>query len=97
MIRFRLYLLVIEHSKNIIILYFENEVGPGVLRSNIQQIYNLQKIHTTRTESTHNQSHLVCTLGFLGPDCVTILLSECSVECLQLHLKKFTNSNRRLR
>ena len=31
----------IEHSENKIFTYFENEVGPGVLQSNVQQTYNL--------------------------------------------------------
>ena len=38
-----------EHSENKIVTYYENEVGPGVLQFNIQQIYNLQKFHATRT------------------------------------------------
>ena len=28
----------IEHSENKIIMYLENEVGPGVLQSSVQQI-----------------------------------------------------------
>ena len=40
----------IEHSENRNITYFENEVGPGVLQFNIQQIYNLQNFHTKRTK-----------------------------------------------
>ena len=32
----------IEPSENKIIMYFENEVGTGMLPSNIQQNYNLQ-------------------------------------------------------
>ena len=46
---------LMEHSENKIIRHFENEVGPVVLRSSIQQTYNLQKFHTTRTKSTHDQ------------------------------------------
>ena len=41
-----------EHSENKIITHFENEVGFGVRQSSIQHV---QKFHTTRTESIHNQ------------------------------------------
>ena len=41
-LRDAIYGVLIEHSENKIITYFENEVGPGVLQSNVQQIYNLQ-------------------------------------------------------
>ena len=36
-------------------MYFENEVEPGVLQPSIQKHAICKKIHTTRTESTHNQ------------------------------------------
>ena len=54
-----------EYSKNKIFMYLENEVGPGVFQSSVQQIYNLQKFHTARTESTNNQLLLVFAFGIL--------------------------------
>ena len=52
-----------NHSKNKI-MYFENDVGPGVLHSSaVQQTYNLQIFHTTWTKSTHNQLYVVCAVG----------------------------------
>ena len=47
----------VEHSENRNITYFENEVGPGVLQFNIQQIYNLQ-ICTQRGQNRHAHSQL---------------------------------------
>ena len=57
---------VIEYSENKVIMYFETEVGPGVLQFSVQQTCNLQKFHTTRTESTHNQLNVVCVSGILA-------------------------------
>ena len=48
---------LMKGSENTVFAYFENEVGPGVLQSSVQQICNLQKIHTTRTESTNLRSN----------------------------------------
>ena len=56
----------IEHSENKISTCFENEVGPGMLQSSIQQTYNLQIIQRIRTEMTHNQLHMVCAFGILA-------------------------------
>ena len=57
---------LIEHSKTKIVTHFENEVGPWVLQSSIQQTYNLQKFRTTRTELIHNQSHIVSAFSILA-------------------------------
>ena len=35
-----------EHPGNKIITYFENELRPVLLQSNVQQMYNLHKFHT---------------------------------------------------
>ena len=53
----------IQHSENKIITRFENEVGTGVLQSNIKKTYNLQNFHTKRRESTRNQLHVVYAFG----------------------------------
>ena len=45
----------IEHSENKIIRCFRNEVGPGVLHSNVQKTCTLQEFHTKITESRNNQ------------------------------------------
>ena len=47
-------------------MYCENEVRPGVLQSSPQQSYDLPKFHSARTESTHNQLHVVCAFGILA-------------------------------
>ena len=61
----------IEHSENRIITYFENEVGPAVFQSSVQQTYYLQKFHRIMTESIHNQLHLVSAFGIL-PACMYV-------------------------
>ena len=45
---------------------FESEVGPRMLQASVQVIYNLQFIHRIRTETTHNQLHMVCGVGILA-------------------------------
>ena len=55
-----------EHSENKFITHFENEAGPGVLQSNVQQSYTLQKILTERTESTHNLWQILFIFGNLA-------------------------------
>ena len=47
-------------------MHFENEAGPGVLESTIQQTYSLQKILTKRTESTHNWWQILLIFGNLA-------------------------------
>ena len=44
-----------EHSENKIIAFFVNEVRPGVLHYNAQQIYQLQEFRKQRTESKYSQ------------------------------------------
>ena len=73
-------LIEIEHSHNNVIMYFENEVGPGVFQLSVLQTYNLQNLHTTRTESTHIQLHVVCALGI--PKMLVFI--ECWNESLQV-------------
>ena len=57
---------IIEHSENKFVKYFENETVPGVLQSTIQQTYNLQKILTERTESTHGLWKILLIFGNLA-------------------------------
>ena len=57
---------MIEHSENKIYTCFENEVGPEMLQSSVQEAYILQIIHRIRTETTHNQLHMVCAFGILA-------------------------------
>ena len=45
--------LLIEHSENKFIMYFENEVGPGVPQYSVQQIWILQECQTTKAKSNH--------------------------------------------
>ena len=45
--------------RNYSITYFENEVGPGVLQFNVQQIYNPQNFHTTK----QNRHLISCMRG----------------------------------
>ena len=41
----------IEYSKNKIVTHFENEVGPGVFQSSVQQPF----AQSTKTELKHSQ------------------------------------------
>ena len=68
---FHYFTSLIWHSENKIITHFENEVGSGVFRSSIQQTYNLHVFHTVRTESTHNQLHVIFHLVFLQHSCLS--------------------------
>ena len=70
----------IEHSENKIITRFENEVGPGILQSSVQQTYNLQIIHKIRTEITYNQLYKICAFGILA----AVEFVECWAGALQV-------------
>ena len=60
-------LKIIDHSKNKIITYFENEVGLVVSQSSVQQTpRTLQEFSTTRTESRHRQWPTVYAFGILA-------------------------------
>ena len=72
-------MLSIEHSENKIVMYFENEVGPGVLQSSVQQTCNLQKFHITRAESTNKQFIVVCASDILP----ALVFLECQTKALQ--------------
>ena len=41
-----------------------------MLQSSIQETCNLQVVHRVRTETTHNQLHIVCAFGFLQHSCL---------------------------
>ena len=54
--RYPVHQSAMEHSENKIITYMENEAGPGVLQSSVQQTYTLRDyFQTTMTESKYNQ------------------------------------------
>ena len=57
--------LSIEHSKNKVIAYFENEVVPGLLQTSVQQICYLQQFQTRKTGSKHGQWPGFLPLAFL--------------------------------
>ena len=52
----------------------------GLLQYSPQQSYNLQKFHTARTKSIHNQLHVACTLGTLA----ALVFVECKTKALQV-------------
>ena len=59
-----------KHSKNKIITYFENKVGPGVLQSNVQQ-YTICKSFTKQGQNRHIISCTwFVTLVFLQHSCL---------------------------
>ena len=55
-----------EQFKNKSMTSFQNEVGPGILQSGVQQTYNLLIIHRIRTKTTYNLLHMVCAFGILA-------------------------------
>ena len=75
-----LRLVLIEHSENKFIMHFENEAGPGVLESTIQQTHTLQKILTERTELTHNLWQMLLIFENLA----TLEFVECWTRALQV-------------
>ena len=54
------------HSENNTIRSFGNEVGPGVLRSRVQQTRTLQEFHTTKSESRNSQWLMLCAFGIFA-------------------------------
>ena len=61
-------------------MYFENEAGPRVLESTVQQTYTLQKILIERTELTHNLWQILFIFGNLA----VLEFVECWTRALQV-------------
>ena len=70
----------IEHSKNKIIRCFSEEVGPGVLHSNVQETRTLHEFHTERTELRSSQWLMLCAFSIFA----AFVFTERSTGALQV-------------
>ena len=66
----------IEHSKNKIITYFDNEVGSGVLQPSVQQTYSLQNFKQKGQNQHINSCTLFVRLAFLQRFCFLNLVFD---------------------